>query len=233
MKKGDESRGDVLLQKLILGTGFQEGIRRIRQMFDVPKNGFIDMSSIGNWYSKRSDITKEETVAQKVFNAEVKRFLVDQALPVGVWWEHKIIEYVLSDGRIEFLWLPPAKEPFVEVINRPLPTNEGSYTDLRIYEGVTQRDLRAFMSRYWRMISPSYRKGTHKQIRRERNTSINNEAVAIYDLSKEERRLAAGTNDYMEITKELEVERILKGKGLAISGDAAKAVKYRRRKAKR
>lgn len=33
-------------------------------MFDIPKNGFIDMPSIGSWYSKQSDITKEEKQSQ-------------------------------------------------------------------------------------------------------------------------------------------------------------------------
>ncbi len=233
MKKGDKNRGEVLLKKLLPSTKFQQGVKNIRRTFDIPLTGYIDKQGIGNWYSERHDITREETPAMADFKDGIRQFLTDQALPAGTWWEHKIIEYVLSNGILEFLWLPPGVEPFVEVINRPTPTKQGSYIDLRVYEGATQRDVKDFIAHHWRTTKPSYRKGTHKQIRKERDFFVNEKAIAIYDLPKEERQKAAGTNDLMKTTKEVEVGRILKGMGIRKTGDAAKATKYRRKNAKR
>ena len=233
MKKGDKNRGDILLQKLIRGSDFQYGVKKIRIAFDIPINGYTEMLGIGCWYSKRMDITKEETSAMRAFMREIEEFLIAQALPAGTWWQHKIIEYILSDGKMAFLFMPPGVEPFVEMISKPNPTRKGSFTDLRIYEGATQRDIKDFLAHHGRLIKPSYRIGTHKQIRKEKDFSDNDRAVGIYDLPKKERRRRAGTNNAMFSTKEVEVGRILRGMKINKTGDAVKAVKYRRRKNKR
>lgn len=232
MKKGDKNRGEKLLQKLIPGTKFQDGIQFIRKENNIPPKGFSDKPSVGKWYTERQSIFEEETAALADFKAEIRDFLIDQALPINAWWECKITEYVLADGNLELIPLLPGIAPFVEM-NKPNPTKRGSYTDLRIYEGATQRDVREFLSLHWHRVKPSYRVGTHKNIRKEKNPKANDHAVAIYDLPKSKRRKMASTNELMATTKEIEVSRILKKTGSSKSGDGARAIKYRRKNAKR
>jgi hypothetical protein len=162
MTEISRDRGAILLQKIATGTNFQRGIKAIRFEFSIaPRDtGFLSKKDILAWY----DTVYSGKKKRVAFERAIRDLLKEQKLPLGSWWMHHTIEYALSNGRIHFLHPTAFADAFVELKGAHV-SREGSYIEIKIYEGATQHDIKNFIHRYWSRIKPSHHIGTHEQIR--------------------------------------------------------------------
>jgi len=224
MKKINKNRGDKLFKKIIYSNKVQKEIRKIRHNFNIPNQGFALGKDIYDWYQKYYFDLKDE------FLNEIHLFLCSNILPDNDWWFKKIIEYVLSGGKIIFLPRTYPVDPFVEVTDRVNGRNDCSYINLRIYEGASQRDIIEFIKSNWKFVKPPHRVGTSKIIQPDRD-NINEKIMNLMAFVNDRPRGLGinSRNKYSFIGSEIQKE--LKDK--KIYSDNIKMRAYRKRKAKR
>ncbi len=210
--KGDKNRGDKLFDKLIYSVEFQKEVKNIRDQLGIPDAGFLNIKGVYSWYSKGENDLIEL----------VSSLLKKQALPKSEWWQQKMIEYIIANGRFSFLPRTYPTGPFAETANRHI-----SSVDLRIYEGTSQREVVDFIKKNWNKIKPAYRAGTAKIVQPERDPEIGRRIVEIW--SKQRKEL--GPKD---TAKEILIKRqIEKEFGKSPDFEAIKMRAYRKRHSKR
>lgn len=142
-----------------------------------------------------------------------------------------MIEYVLFNGNDPFLPRTYPTESFVDVIDKGI-TKRGSYADIRIYEGASQRDIINFVKQHWTFVKPSYREGTAKTIQPERDPKTNKKILELWDKIKGDREA--------HFTKESRIAEIVNKSGergkdqkKRLDFSKVKMRAYRKRHAKR
>lgn len=203
--KSDQKRGEKLFDKITFSIKFQKEILKLRKKFGIPETGYFSMPEVYGWYGPMHEPFYK---IQKKFLSDISVFLCKQALPNNDWWNKKMFEYLLSDGRFSFLPRTLPSAPFIEVLGRNFLKagfDQGFYTDLRIYEGVSQRDITGYMKNHWNFVRPTIRTGTLTKIRKEKNPATNKRMVELWTKSKED----LGYKEGMITTKEILLSRTL------------------------
>ena len=224
--KGDQggiSRGEKLFQRVSQGDKFKNEIEKIREGFEKEIREFL--------YSPFKPLLGTQERSDK-FRKEVDGILKRSAFPLNAWWRRRLITYILTNDKEDFLpLLQDFETPFIEFVNHHVE-RDGSYNDLRFYEGVAQSDVKEFMSKNWKYMEPSYREGTTQKIRGQskKDIEILDEANRLMKLSRRELGIKKG----MTTTKELAVTGKLYEKyEKRITDDALKARRQRARKKQR
>lgn len=164
------NRGENLFNKMISGIKFQDEIKEIRKAFEIPDGGFLDNDGISSWYFKGWQ-TGENQIRINKFNERLTALLGKWVFPDNNWWHRKITEYIVCQERIPYLQRSFPSSPFVEIAERKQGADmfkSGSFTDLRIYEGASQRDIFDFIKKHWKTVIPCRRFGVSKKIQPER-----------------------------------------------------------------
>ncbi len=221
--KGDKNRGEILFDKMAYNVEFQKAIRELRGKFNIPADGFSDIKGVFSWYSGQLGLKQD----LDNFTKHVSAVLNKQALPNNEWWKQKILEHILANGKFSFL---PRRicpvNPFVEVSKR-ITNKSGAYTDLRIYEGISQREIIEYIKRNWTKLKPSYRVGTAKIVQPERDPERGRRIVEIWSKPRKE----LGPDN---VTKEILIKRqIEKEFGKSPEFEAIKMRAHRKRHSKR
>lgn len=221
--KGDISRGEKLFRKISQGDKFKKEIVKIRNSFGISTKDFSHSPYeplVGTW--EKSDLFKKE------IDAILKR----SALPINTWWQRRLVTFVLSDDKQDFLSpLYDFETPFIEIVTHHVG-RDGSYNDVRLYEGVAQSDVKEFMARNWKYMLPSYREGTAQKIRGQKSEDIKIMMEAERLMRKS--RIELGIPKDLGTTKEIEIAKILyKRYGKKITDDALKARLHRTKKRQR
>lgn len=154
MKHGD--RGDKLLEIISLTDEFLELIFKLRQDLNIPENGYTDIKGINSFYNSNNSWRIKEL-------AELT--LQKLKFPKTDWFIKKIIGSILNNNNFEFLPknnIPHS--PFIEIINSSQGIN-GSYRDIRVYDGISGPELKNFINKNWRLVKPPKRKGSIKHIK--------------------------------------------------------------------
>lgn len=224
--KGDQggiSRGEKLFQRVSQGDKFKKEITKITEEFEKEIGKFS--------YSPFKPLLGTQERSDK-FRKEADGILKRSGLPINAWWRRRLITFILTDDKKGFL--PPLQDfetPFIELVNHHVE-RDGSYNDIRFYEGVAQSDVKEFMARNWKYMEPSYREGTAQKIRGQskKDIEILDEANRLMKLSRQELGIKKG----MVTTKELAVTGKLYEKfEKRITDDALKARRQRARKKQR
>ena len=225
--KGDLSRGEKLFISISQGEKFKKDIQEIRTGFEISPGAFVHRKDITNWYSQYHPMFGPQD-KWNLFIEKIETTLKRNALPVNSWWRNRLITFILSGDKINFLpKLHYFQKPFVELINHHVG-RDGSYNDIRIYERATKEDVLELIDKKWNQIKPSYREGTKKKIRKQdtKDMEINAEAVHLMSMSKKDLGIQ-GTIKEIEIGK-----RLSQKYGKKITSDAVKARAHRTRNQK-
>ncbi|MCX6735798.1 MAG: hypothetical protein NTZ13_01820 [Candidatus Parcubacteria bacterium] len=228
--KGDTnklSRGEKLFQRISQGEKFTHLVENIRKNYKISTEGFSFQEDITDWYAQHSSGVGSGDYEE--FKDEINKLLMKNALPVNQWWWTRATTHILSGDKVSFL--PPLhsfQHPFVEMMDKHVG-RDGSYTDIRLYEGAVQRDMDDFMSENWGRMKPSYRVGTIQKIRKESpvDIEINKEADFLLRHSKSDLGIK-------NTTKEIAVSgHLTKKYGKKITSDSVKMRVQRLRRKKR
>lgn len=219
MEKDLQNRGEKLYAKLSLSKSFQTGIQEIRTAFKLPAYGFKDIETIVSWHE--STFQRME----KRFYKSVDSFLQKQRLPRNVWWQHKIIQNVLA-LETPLIIRADYYMPFIEMIDNTIHAR-GNYSELRMYDGISQRELIDFIKSNWKSIKPPHGLGISKNIHGERGPLTNMLMLELGEEAKKKKPGESSSKD-MRIAKKIE-ERT----GKLPSLEAVKMRRYRKRNAKR
>lgn len=221
--QGDISRGEKLFQRVSQGDKFKKEIGKITKEFEKEIGEFS--------YSPFKPLLDTQEQSDK-FRKEVDGILRRSGFPINTWWRRRLITFTLTGDKKDFL--PPLQDfetPFIELVNHHVE-RDGSYNDLRFYEGIAQSDVKEFVARNWKYMEPSYRKGTTQKIRGQskKDIEILDEANRLMKLSRQELGIKKG----MTTTKEIVVTGKLYEKfKRKITDDALKARRQRARKKQR
>lgn len=221
-------RAETLLNKLARSRKFQEYLKSFRLEFKIPESGYLEDKEVRQWYADWCyDKSFQPSNTYKRFLRKIRKFLMVMELPNNQWWQQKMIEHVLENRRFSFLPYQPWHAPFVEVINRNHGRKayfEGFICDIRVYEGVSQRDIEFYIKRFGDLVRPSRRSGSAKKIQPERDPDINKALTEAW--AKQKNRQGR--------PKENMVADVIKGKtSKIVSPSAIKKRIERMKKAKR
>ena len=209
-----------LFIKIVSGDKFQKGIERIRAKSKIDGGGFSNEKRLFNWYSKhKSSVKTMEKLSTK--------FISELGVPSIFWWWHKVIGYVLSNGKIKIY---PDRlrghDPFIEIGYEE--RSRTGRTDLQLYSGVTKEELKKFCKTNWDLIDPVLRQGFAKKIRSRENPKVVKRIMELWSKTKKE--LGEKYNE----AKEVLISRILKQEGFGhYESENVKQIYYRMRKSKR
>ncbi len=144
--KGGISRAETLFRDITLTDNFIRQVEKLRQEYQISDGGFSYKEYIYDWYGITELPTSKKRY--KAFKAEIDALLRKHALPLNAWWRRRIMTYLLSGDKIDFLpSLHDFQQPFVERVDHHV-SRDGSYNDIRIYERATQDDVREFISKH-------------------------------------------------------------------------------------
>jgi len=216
--KGDKNRGEKLFAKIVSGDKFQQGVFDIRSnlKINIPENGYEETPKR---YSER---------VSKKLDKLISLFLKEQNLSENTWWNKKIFEYILFNGKIEIHPpLSPTQQPFIEVIHKKNIRN--AFTDLRLFPGITQKEIISFIKDKdnWKFIKPIYRLGTTEKIRSVENPRLKALIDGQWDKSRKELGMVH------DESKEILICRILKEEYPSLSSENVKAIHYRSKRKQR
>jgi len=211
--KGDKNRGEKLFSKIVLGDKFQTGIQEIRTNCKIPEMGFSEIKDISRWYSKH------KSFVEKMEKSTVQ-FLSKQDLPNNFWWWHKVIEHLLSNGKIKIY---PDKlagqEPFIEVSYKNRARQKA--VNFELYFGATMQEVS-------KLFKENMILGENKKIRAREKSGVASRIIELWPKTKKE----LGGN-YDE-SKEILISRILKKEGAGhYEAENIKQIYYRTRKSKK
>jgi|GEM_PF-3552005 len=224
--KGDKihkNRGENLFDKIVYNVDFQDSIKNIRKQLKIPTKGFSNTKNVYAWYSKNQPF---DEIKQEILKS-LSSLLTKQKLPNNEWWQQKLLEYVFNNCKFSFLPRTYPINSFIEVINKNTDFAKGTFVDLRIYEGISQRDVIDFIKQHWLYVKPAYRHGTAKIIQPERDQKINKRILEMFSDPREK----LGSKD---IPKEILIQRKLKKEfGKSPEFEAIKMRAHRKRHQKR
>ena len=210
---GDISRGEKAFKQVSQGVKFKEKVAQIRETFGIDLNKFS--------YSKYGPLLRDQEKTER-FLEEVDKLLRSNELPLNSWWRIKLREFILSKGVVDTSYdaevIRGLKMPFVELINDSV-TRDGSFKDIRIYEGVSQKDIKDFISKNWKYVEPSYREDTSKKFKsqKEQDININEDIIELMKLSIEE------LGGIGKTTKAIQIAKLLSKKyGIRLTDDSVK-----------
>lgn len=229
--KGDQggiSRGEKLFLRVSQGDKFKKEVAEIRKEYLISDFGFSYKEYIGDWYSGTHLIPVHRERFEK-FKNRIDILLRHHAFPLNSWWRYRVISFVIAGDKMDFLSkLHDFQQPFVELVNHHVG-RDGSYNDIRIYEGSDIRDVRDFIQNNWKRVKPSYREGTSQKIRgqKKEDIEINADAVAFIEIP------AQSFKKKGRIKEAIIAEELHKTHGKRVSVDAVKARAYRTKNKKR
>ena len=219
--KGDISRGEKLFQKVSQGDKFKKIIEENMREFQKEIRSFS--------YSLYKPLmgTPEKSIE---FNKRIDLILEKNALPINAWWQRRLKTFILFKDKkdlLPVLW--SFQTAFIDIVNHYVQP-DGSYNDIRLYEGVSQMDVRDFMMENWKLMKPSYRVGTTQKIRKQSTREIR--------MLKDAGRLMKNSKEKLGIPKKVPKDiyvstKMNKKYGGRVSNENLLAKLYRTKKKKR
>jgi len=223
MRKGDEklagkAAGDMVFQKLLSRKAFWKDLLYIRMLFGIPYESFnlkfpdygIDVERynpsetnvrFAAWYQVHI-----ATSSERLYGA-LSWLLRRHHLPTTTWWQKQMLKHVVG---FEPIIDQGEEHPCIEVLDYS-EDERGHYTDLRIYEGATTRDMEAFVNEYWSTIKDHRNPRGPKSRQPERPSPINDRIAELAQLSKDDLYSMCDKGPYeKKLTRDTMIARIVK-----------------------